>query len=268
MNIGNHIIYGDITKISSDEIPNDADVIIGGFPCQGFSVANIKRSMEDKRNFLYKEMLRIIRDKKPKFFVAENVKGLLSIDKGAVINMVVQDFEDLGCNVSYKILNAAQYGVPQIRERVLIIGNRIGKENVYPLPTHYVEEKIKGTKPAITTQQTIGHLSTIRLSANPITLQDNTVLYNHIASTNVADTFFGQKYEVNQHDICDDLRFWRDKSGWTTSKVDKHFGYSYTAGHRFRKDNNSGSIPKLADWWELKKIGGLIINMTNKLQLW
>ncbi len=111
-------------------------------------------------------------------------------------------------------------------------------------------------KPAPTTEKTIGFLSDIRLSNNPITLQDGTILYNHIASTNVADKFWGRKYDVNQHDICDYLRFWRDKSGWTTSKVDKHFGYAYTAEHWFRKDNNSGSIPKPEDWRELKKILG------------
>ena len=76
-NLGNHAVLGDITKIPSNEIPSDFDVLLGGFPCQGFSVANTKRSMKDKRNFLYLEMLRIIRDKKPKFFVAENVKGIL-----------------------------------------------------------------------------------------------------------------------------------------------------------------------------------------------
>ena len=85
---------------------------------------------------------------------------------------------------------------------------------------------------------------------------DELVIKNHIASENVADTFWGRKYEVNQHDICDYLRYWRDKAGWTTKRVDEHFGYAYTAGHWFRKDNNSGSIPKPEDWWELKKILG------------
>ena len=65
-------------------MPDDIDLVIGGFPCQGFSIANTKRSMKDERNFLYKEMLRVIDDKKPKFFVAENVKGILSIKKGKV----------------------------------------------------------------------------------------------------------------------------------------------------------------------------------------
>lgn len=101
-NIGNHIVYGDITKIPSSEIPNDFDILLGGFPCQGFSIANSKRSMEDERNFLYKELLRLITDKKPKFFVAENVKGLLSMQKGKVMEMILEDFRSLGY-INYKI---------------------------------------------------------------------------------------------------------------------------------------------------------------------
>lgn len=295
-NIGRHIVYGDITKISSKDIPDGADVIIGGFPCQGFSVANKKRSMKDKRNFLYREMLRIIADKKPKFFVAENVKGILSMEGGKVFEMIKSDFENLrdnegkviGYKVDAKILNAAEYGVPQARERVVIIGNRIGVENPYPIATHYVKGGAKnpdGLIPAITTEQAIGFLADKMITKKEIyiskrELQDHIkrtgltdvdglysilgvqkdceeiVIKNHVASENVADTFWTRKYEVNQSDICDYLRYWRDKSGWTTKKVDEHFGYSYTAGHWFRKDNKSGSIPKPKDWWELKKIFG------------
>ena len=295
-NIGKHIIHGDITKISSDNIPDEADVIIGGFPCQGFSVANTKRSMEDKRNYLYKEMLRIISDKRPKFFVAENVKGLLSIERGKVFEMIKSDFENLkdrdgniiGYKVDARILNAAEYGVPQARERVVIIGNRIGVDNPFPIVTHYVEgvsNKKEGLIPAVTTEQAIGFLSNVKISKNVIHINnkdlqahiektqikdidgfysilgidkdcDDIVITNHIASENVADTFWGRRYEVNQHEICDYLRYWRDKAGWTTKRVDEHFGYSYTAGHWFRKDNNSGSIPKPDDWWELKRLFG------------
>lgn len=285
-NIGKHMIHGDITRISSDDIPNGADVIIGGFPCQGFSIANTKRNMQDKRNFLYKEMLRIIKDKNPYFFVAENVKGLLSMEDGKVIEMIKSDFEQLGYKVDARLLNAAEYGVPQARERVVIIGNRLGIENPYPKITHYIEgltEKKKGLLPAITCEQAIGFLSDKNITNKDIIVTKNEledhiaktqlkdisgfyknlgikpeteeiIIKNHMASENVADTFWGREYEVNQHDICDYLRYWRDKAGWTTKKVDEHFGYSYTAGHWFRKDNNSGSIPKPSDWWELKKM--------------
>ena len=286
-NIGKHLLKGDITKISSEDIPNNPDVIIGGIPCQGFSVANTRRTTEDKRNFLYKEMLRIIADKNPKFFVAENVKGLLSLAKGKVFEMIKSDFESLGYKVEARILNAAEYGVPQARERVIIIGNRIGVENPFPEKTHYLEttpEEIrKGLLPAITTEQAIGFLQNKKLTHNTIKISkeelkkhiQNTnitdingfydvlgisendkeiLIKNHIASENVAETFWGRKYVVNQEEICDYLRYWRDKSTWTTKKIDEYFGYSHTAGHWFRKDNKSGSIPKPEDWWELKKI--------------
>ena len=108
-NLGDHIILGDITKIPSCEIPDNIDVVIGGFPCQGFSVNNTKRNMKDKRNFLYKELLRIVHDKHPKIFVAENVKGLLSMENGRVIQMIASDFEKLGYKVDYKLLLAAEY---------------------------------------------------------------------------------------------------------------------------------------------------------------
>lgn len=257
-NVSKNVVYGDITKIDSSEIPDNIDLVIGGFPCQGFSVANTKRSMKDERNFLYKEMLRIIKDKNPKFFVAENVKGLLSMEKGKVFEMIKKDFESLGYKVDAKLLNAAEYGVPQARERLVIIGNRLGIENPFPTPTHWVDSKQytskNGLKDPVTVKQTIGFLSNVKLSDKPITLDDGSKIYNHIAATNVYDKFWGRKYEVNQADICDYLRYWRDKSGYSTKKVDDHFGYKYTAGHWFRKDNNSGSIPKPSDWWELKKL--------------
>ncbi|MBS9775415.1 DNA cytosine methyltransferase [Candidatus Gracilibacteria bacterium] len=246
-NIGNHIILGDICEIKSEEIPDDFDVLLGGFPCQGFSIANIKRNMNDERNFLYREMLRIIKDKQPKIFVAENVKGLLSMQKGKVIEMIVNDFRNLGYEVDYKVLNSADYGVPQQRERVIIIGNRLGIENIFPEKTHEGNHK--------TVEETVGDLANIRTRDFPFDLEGKTI-YNHVARTNVHDKFWGRKHKVNQHDICDYLKIWRKRAGISTKKVDEHFGYAHTAGHWFRKDNNSGSIPKPEDWWKLKKLLG------------
>ena len=254
LNIGDHIVYGDITKIPSSEIPNNFDVLLGGFPCQGFSVANTKRSMDDERNFLYKELMRLVKDKKPKFFVGENVKGLLSMQKGKVIQMIVDDFKSLGYKVDYKLLKASDYGVPQNRERVVIIGNRLGLENKFPKPTHGPKKDNKlGLEKYISVKDKCAHLYNVRTRDAAFKLKNKTI-HNHVARTNVADTFWGRKHPINQHDICDYLRYWRDKSGWTTKKVDEHFGYAHTAGHWFRKDNNSGSIPNPSDWWGLKKI--------------
>jgi len=254
-NIGDHIVYGDITKIPSSDIPDDFDVLLGGFPCQGFSVANTKRSMEDERNFLYKELLRLIDDKRPKFFVGENVKGLLSMQKGKVIEMIVNDFKSLGYNVDYKLLKASNYGVPQHRERVVIIGNRLGLNNLFPENTHGESNDLfnYNIKPYVTVKETCGHLEKVRTRDKSFNL-DGEVIHNHIARTNVADTFWGRKHKIDQHEICDYLKYWRNLSGWSTKRIDEHFGYAHTAGHWFRKDNNSGSIPNPSDWWELKKI--------------
>lgn len=136
-NIGNHIVCEDISKISTSDIP-DCDIVIGGFPCQGFSVANTKRHVDDERNVLYKQLLRVIRDKNPKFFLAENVKGILIIGKGKVFQMILDDFQSIGYNVQYRVLNAADYGVPQTRLRVIIVGVRkdVHFEYKYPSPTN------------------------------------------------------------------------------------------------------------------------------------
>jgi len=136
-NIGDHIVCEDISQISSDEIP-EHDILIGGFPCQGFSVANSKRGEHDERNKLYLELLRVLVDKQPKFFLAENVKGILSLMKGAIFEMIISDFEKAGYKVKHKVLNAANFGVPQRRERVIILGvrNDVDFDLKHPEPTH------------------------------------------------------------------------------------------------------------------------------------
>ncbi len=136
-NIGNHILCKDIFLVDPDDIPN-CDIVIGGFPCQGFSVANTKRNVADERNKLYRQLLRIIEAKSPKFFLAENVKGIMSLGKGEVLKLIVRDFTDAGYTVQARVLNAADYGVPQLRQRVFIVGvrNDIDFEFDYPEPTH------------------------------------------------------------------------------------------------------------------------------------
>ena len=105
----------------------------------------------------------------------------------------------------------------------------------------------------ISAKEAIKHLAKVPITYKPIKRNKN-IIYNHIAATNVLETFWGRKYPVDQFDICDYLKEYRNKSEWTTKKIDEHFGYRHTAGHWFRKDNNSGSIPKPSDWWELKKL--------------
>ncbi|MBO6259818.1 MAG: DNA (cytosine-5-)-methyltransferase [Lachnospiraceae bacterium] len=116
----------DIREVSSEELP-DFDILTGGFPCQSFSIIaqNPKRlGVKDERGKLFFEMCRILRDKQPKCFIAENVKGLLTANKRSAFPLIMEEFEKSGYDVKYQILNSAEYGVPQKRERVIIVGFR------------------------------------------------------------------------------------------------------------------------------------------------
>ncbi len=116
----------DIREVTSDEIP-EFDILTGGFPCQSFSIIaqNPKRlGVKDERGKLFFEMCRILREKQPKCFIAENVKGILTANKKSAFPLIIKEFEDSGYDVSYSILNSANYGVPQKRERVIIVGFR------------------------------------------------------------------------------------------------------------------------------------------------
>jgi len=111
------------------------DIIIGGPPCQAFSSVG-KRLKDDPRANLFREYYRVLKEVNPKLFLFENVRGLLSIRDGELFREIVELFESLEYKVSYKILNSADYGVPQIRKRVIIIGTKLEKEFIYPKPTH------------------------------------------------------------------------------------------------------------------------------------
>lgn len=116
----------DIRKIASNELP-DFDILTGGFPCQSFSIIaqNPKRlGVKDDRGKLFFEMCRILRDKQPKCFIAENVKGLLTANQKSAFPLILEEFKNSGYDVKYMVLNSANYGVPQKRERVIMVGFR------------------------------------------------------------------------------------------------------------------------------------------------
>lgn len=123
-----HIVRGDINKVIANikELLRfkDVDVVVGGPPCQGFSMANRQRLIDDPRNSLYKSYVEVVSIVQPKFFIMENVKGMMS-----VASQVVEDFERIGYNVDYDVFNAKDYGVPQHRERLIYVGNRMGYDS-------------------------------------------------------------------------------------------------------------------------------------------
>ena len=191
-NIGkynNHkAVLGDITEILdnydktdkgiNESIP-DGDILIGGFPCQGFSIANINRNMNDERNYLYLELLRVINRKNPKFIVLENVKGLENIENGDILKMIIQDIENIGngYSVIYNVLNAYNFGVPQNRERVIILGvrNDILKQFKMPITESSTATKNKYKKLYIPSTHSI--TSKLKDPINPY--QKINYLYEH-----------------------------------------------------------------------------------------
>ena len=167
------VIDEDINKVSTSEMlekaalnKEDVDLVVGGPPCQAFSTAGARRGLDDFRGNVIIQYLRVISDIKPKYFILENVRGLLSAKlnkvpeeykeyesikevKGSVLYFLSQEFKKLGYTISFALFNAANYGVPQVRERMIIFGNK-GEQRI-PLPQPTLSEKgIYGTKKWIT----------------------------------------------------------------------------------------------------------------------
>lgn len=130
-------ICADIKDINKETIP-DFDILLGGFPCQSFSTVNPTKNPDDERANLYKELVSILDIKKPKFFIVENVKGLTTLRKGEILRTVIKDFTKAGYKVKHKLLMASNFGIPQKRERVFIIGirNDIDLNYFYPKETN------------------------------------------------------------------------------------------------------------------------------------
>ena len=138
-NISGHIVCEDIAGIKTSDIPS-CDMVVGGFPCQGYSMANLKRSGGDSRNSLYLQFSRVLRKKQPAYFIAENVRGILSLAAGHALASVLRGFGAAGYRVRWATLNAADYGVPQTRRRVIFLGTRKDipedLDMQFPIPTH------------------------------------------------------------------------------------------------------------------------------------
>jgi len=131
-----HKNYGDITKINAEELP-DFDLLVGGFPCQSFSIAGKRKGFEDTRGTMFFELARILRAKQPRLFVFENVKGLLSHDNGQTFSTIIATLDELGYDLQWQVLNSKNHGVPQNRERVFIIGHLRGTSRPEVFPFTY-----------------------------------------------------------------------------------------------------------------------------------
>lgn len=149
---GNRIDTRDIRTVPTEEIP-DHDLLVGGFPCQAFSIAGKRKGFDDTRGTLFFEIARILREKKPRLFILENVKGLLSHDNGFTFKTIIATLDELGYDLQWQVLNSKNFGVPQNRERVFIIGNLRGtsRPEVFPITENNSEDIVL---PTVTTRVT------------------------------------------------------------------------------------------------------------------
>jgi DNA (cytosine-5)-methyltransferase 1 len=155
------VLNEDITKVLSGEssLPDEADLVVGGFPCQDFSLAGKRQGLNVKRGQLYLSMVETVRRTKPKIFLAENVKGLLLWEKGLAVETIKADFAEIGYRVDHRLLNTADYGVPETRERVIIVGvrNDVEQEFEWPAKTHSKNPE-DGLLPWVTLKDALGDL--------------------------------------------------------------------------------------------------------------
>ena len=175
-NFGKVIHFKDITKIDpyTDKSIPECDIILGGFPCQDFSIIWKQPGLNGTRGGLFRHFAEFVDAKKPKAFVAENVKGLLTANGGKAIDTIIKDFESItpGYVVKPHLYNFAEYGVPQFRERVLFVGIRIdtGFNFIHPLPTHGP----RGKQPYITAGKALVNVENVLTNNEHINIKEKT----------------------------------------------------------------------------------------------
>ncbi|NQY05051.1 MAG: DNA cytosine methyltransferase [Flavobacteriaceae bacterium] len=211
-NFDHELLLKDVKDLKGEELP-EYDILTGGFPCQGFSIANLYRDVKDERNELYLEIVRLLNETKPKFFLAENVPGILSLGKGEVVKQIMKEFSEIGLEddfPGYEVkkykLNAADYGVPQGRKRVIFFG--VSKEfspdainevfKVFPPEPTHSNDPDDNLEPYVTLRKTIGHLP------EPYTKQGEKIK-NH----------FGTKHKVKINGYMGNRKLSWDKPGPT-----------------------------------------------------
>lgn len=212
-----HHNYGDITQIKEKELP-DFDLMIGGFPCQAFSIAGHRKGFDDTRGTIFFDIARIMKEKKPKYALFENVKGLLSHDKGNTFQVILNTLDELGYDVSWNVLNSKHFGVPQNRERI------------------YLRCKLRDDNDLLPDIR-IGTLSSGKLMKQDIVRQVKK-----------------RKFDVDTDKLKDTLFFAKVKSGLTTKQIAEQIKTPITkVEHYFRRDE-SFSIPDADIWFDLKSL--------------
>jgi len=196
----NHIaplIKGDIRNVKESDFPNEIDGIIGGPPCQSWSEAGSLRGIEDTRGQLFYDYIRILRDKQPKFFLAENVSGMMANRHSAAVKNIVKQFEDCGYDLTINLVNAADYGVAQDRKRVFYIGFRKDLNIDFKFPEATTPDKVD----KITLNQSIGDLKGTAIPALEKNKTNGTIdILNHEYFTGDFSSMFMSRNRVRGWD--------------------------------------------------------------------
>lgn len=237
-NFPNHIGYGDATKIRTDELP-DFEFLVGGFPCQAFSTAGKRKGFDDTRGTLFFEIARILRDKKPRYFLLENVKGLLSHDKGKTFQTILGVLSELGYDVEWEVLNSKNFGVPQNRERIFLKGysrRECGGE---------ILSKKRGSGKI--NEMNINNVHLIQLNNNKLRPQGQRIYDSDGLSCCLSANSGG----------------WGGKTGLYMSATDKHGVYD---GYRVRKltPRECERLQGFPDDWTKYGMGGELISDTQR----
>ncbi len=191
------LIKGDIRNIKESDFPGEVDGIIGGPPCQSWSEAGSLRGINDERGKLFYDYIRILKDKQPKFFLAENVSGMLANRHSDAVKNIIHCFEECGYNVSINLVNAADYGIPQDRKRVFYIGFRKDLDINFKFPKPTTPQKWQKK----TLRDAIGDLENTAVPALPHNKTNGKLpILNHEYFTGAYSTIFMSRNRVRSWD--------------------------------------------------------------------
>ena len=284
-NIGDHIVQRDIEDLLKNEselIPNEADIVIGGFPCQDFSVAGKRQGITVKRGKLYLQMKSVIERIAPKVFIAENVEGLVNMEKGLILDTIKSDLSDIThegksikYNVTHTLLHAIDYGVPQIRKRVFIVGIRSDIDVKYtpPAPTH-VENAIT-SKEAIDDlwgleddPSIFNHSQVSRAKFYPgRRLQGNTKISADKPSITIRAEHHGNieaHYRSLNDDNSEDMANWRRLTVRECARIQSFpdsFMFKGAATYTYKQVGNA--VPPVLGWHVAKSIEKVLVKHDN-----
>jgi DNA (cytosine-5)-methyltransferase 1 len=216
-NFSNDEIHGDITQIDAKEIPN-FDFLLGGFPCQAFSVAGNRKGFEDTRGTLFFDVARIIKEKKPKGFLLENVEGLVSHDKGRTLQTIINVLEELGYHVDWKVLDSSDFAIAQRRKRIYIVGSNKKKVSLdgFDKKTSVLADILEKGLPPLETKFTKKLLELYK----PKDLEGKSIKDKRGGSTNIHswDLELKGKISKEQKDLLNCLLLQRRKKIWAELK--------------------------------------------------